>query len=165
MYQDDWLYQKFLPSLYNNFLREKAEQKTIHFVSEKQFAIIVKNFSKEPDNEVYFYRFNDMKVTCEKHYSKRTGKHYFTIDFVDEFLDALKKESEEILSRLIFVREFSPNYIKEFAQLHYDYYMSKLTMYESYVDIFDAGAIEIERAKEATEFMPSILLAIGKFIE
>lgn len=166
MFAADWFESEFMPSLYkwfsSNHIDEEGKEKPC-FISVKQFNVFAKN-SDMLSQDSYVNNWSDLKVICEKKTSK-TGSTYYTVNFIDDFIEKFRKSGEYVLNNLLDLRNEQFPKLKEFAQNYYDIFMALLQNCEINFEVFDSdNCVELNHVKQLYQFCSDMLQAIGKFI-
>lgn len=168
MYNANWFSEEFLPSLYEYYTKMKSESDSENrpvFISEKQFNIIARNCDQRSDG-VYQSEYDGLTFLCSDGVSRK-GSKFFTINFVDNFIEKYREIGSKILERLIEIRDNGIENLNEYAQTYYNTVMELLHITEldmQYLD-YDEFKSQVDHAKELNTYYVSLLTAIGKFIE
>lgn len=167
MYNANWFSEEFVPSLYEYFTKIKDESEDENrpvFISEKQFNIIARNCSQRSDG-VYETEWDGLTLLSSDGISKK-GSKFFTINFVDNFVEKYREIGSKVLERLIEIRDNGIENLGEYAQTYYNTFMELLHITEldmQYLD-YDEFKSQVDHAKELNSYYVSLLSAIGKFI-
>ena len=162
MYNSNFFEEEFVPSIYRHFMKTKEDEygneKPV-FISEKQFNVIAKN-AVETHPYYYEYDFDGLTMITERRTSK-VGKDYFTVKFVDNFMDKYRKSAEAVLEHLTCLREENYPNVSEYADEYFKAYSGLIRITE--LQMIDEEGTILEHAKELNKFYVQIMLAINKF--
>lgn len=162
MYNPDFFDSQFLPSIFEYFNKTKLDEdgnpKPV-FISQKQFNIIAKN-STQTRPDYYEYYWENLDVICEQRKSKK-GDYYYTVNFVDNFMDNHRNSAEAVLNHLLLLREKKSPKLKEYAEEYFKAYSGLIRITE--LDMENEDGIVLEHAKELNKFYVQIMLSIRKF--
>lgn len=171
MYKADWFESEFMPSLFQWFCKstdyqgyDNINEHKPCFISAKQYNVFAKNSDMKADG-VFENRYSDLKVICEKRVSK-TGSTYYTVNFIDDYIEKFRKSGEYVLNHLLDLRSQEFPKLKEYAQAYYDVFMSLLHTCEiEFEYITSPDDPDDQHARQLYQFCSDELQAIGKFIE
>ena len=167
MYNANWFSEEFVPSLHEYYTKMKSESENENrpvFISEKQFNIIARNCGQRSDG-VYEMEWDGLTLLSSDGISKK-GSKFFTINFVDNFMEKYREIGSKVLERLIEIRDNGIENLGEYAQTYYNTFMELLHITEldiQYLD-YDEFKTQVDHAKELNTYYVSLLSAIAKFI-
>lgn len=168
-YDPNWFDEKFVPSVYAYFQKIKSEADSANkpvFISEKQFNIISKNCNMESGG-IFTHEWDGLLLAVAQGTSKK-GAKYYTVNFIDNYMDKHIKTGEYVLERLLDIRAGDPEHLAEYAKAYETAYLSLLHVTELDMVAFndgDAPESEYAHAKELYEYYTKVILGIRRIAE
>ena len=161
----DWFDLEFMPSIYTYFLENREDEdgnEKPAFISEKQFGLIKRNSVQESDG-VYTHNWKGFRVVAKELISKK-GRTYYTVEFVDNFMENHIKSSEYVINRILELRDSGNPDLSDYAKAFYDTYMSLLNVTELDM-VSDIGFFDREHAKKLNNHYVKTLSLIAKIMQ
>lgn len=168
-YNPEWFDKEFVPSVYAYFQKKKSESDSENkpvFISEKQFNVISKNCEMESDG-IFKHEWDGLLLAVAEGTSKK-GTKYYTVNFIDNYMEKHIKTGEYVLGRLLDIRAGDPEHLAEYAKAYETAYLSLLHVTELDMVAFndgDAPESEYAHAKELYEYYTKVILGIRRIAE
>lgn len=171
-YNTNWFDEEFVPSVYRYFIEQKHKRKEEGnedgpiFISERQFNVIAKNCDMDSSG-ILTHEWDNLILTVVQNFSKK-GNKYYTINFIDNYMEKHHNNGEYVLHRLLNLRESDPEHVSDYAKAYFNAYMEllKITEYDmQYGDIEETGESEVDHANELNNYLVNLMVAIKKFIK